>query len=264
MLKLFHAATSVCSQKVRVGLAEIGLAYDSVLLDLPKGEQFRPDYLALNPDAVVPTLVDGDLVLVESSLILEYLDREYNKSRLMPAGRAEEAAARHWLLRAIAIHAAINSLTFSTVMRSRILAEQSPEEIAENLARMPDPVMRLKRRDLFEKGLDSPYVQQALVHLRRTFSDMAAALETNRWISGAQFGISDIALVAYVNRLDLLAFNGLWEGEYRAVAAWLAAMRERPSHARGIADHLPEGAVAMYRSGGEAAWPDLRRKWRET
>ena len=71
MLLLYHGITSVCSVKVRVGLAEMGLAYDERVLDLQAGDQNDPAYLKLNRDAVVPTLVDDGLVVVESSLILE-------------------------------------------------------------------------------------------------------------------------------------------------------------------------------------------------
>ena len=88
-MKLYHGITSVCSVKVRIGLAEIGLDYDEQTLDLQKGDQFDPAYLALNPNGVVPTLVDGDLILGESSLILEYLDREQNViTRIIPTSKS--------------------------------------------------------------------------------------------------------------------------------------------------------------------------------
>ena len=51
----------------------MGLDYGEEVLDPPKGDQFAPDYLALNPNAVVPTVVDGDQIMGELSLILEYL-----------------------------------------------------------------------------------------------------------------------------------------------------------------------------------------------
>jgi glutathione S-transferase len=93
MLTLHHAPTSVCSQKVRVGMALMGLSYDRRVLNLQAGEQFAPTYRTLNPDAVVPTLEDAGLVVVESSLILDYLDREYNGGRLMLRDRTGRVAA---------------------------------------------------------------------------------------------------------------------------------------------------------------------------
>lgn len=258
---LYHAATSVCSQKVRVGLAEMGLPYDSVIFDLTRGDQFDPAYLRINPDGVVPTLVDNGDVLVESSLILDYLDRVHNGGRLMPSGGMAEARARHWLLRCLAIHQAINTLSFSTAMRDVILATKSPEEIAAQIARMPDPVAAMKRRDLLDNGLGSVFVGQALIHLCRMFDDMQGALSAGEWVSGGAFGITDIALVAYVDRLDRLGFEGLWRDRTPRVGGWLAAMKARPSYAAGIGDFVEPGAAERMRAAGLAAWPNLEAQW---
>lgn len=257
---LYHGTTSVCSQKVRLGLAEIGLGYDSRLIDLQKGEQFAPDYVALNPNAVVPTLVDGDLVVIESSLILEYLDREHNGGALMPAARNDGVAARLWLLRCLAMHAAVNTLTFSTVMRARILASKTPEEIAAGIAKMPDPVAQQKRRDLFDRGLQSVHLSQALAQLDRAFGDMADALDPDGWLSGPAFGIADIALLSYVDRIDRLGFGGLWE-DRGPIADWLSRMRARPSYDIAITAFIPEEAAQSMRASGAAHWPELRDLW---
>ncbi len=263
MLKLYHGATSVCSQKVRVALAEIGLDYEGVMLDLQKGDQFDPDYMRLNPDAVVPTLLDGDLVLVESSLIAEYLDRTYNEGRLMPSDAAQQARVRHWLLRCLSVHAAINTLTFSTFMRDKVLAAKTPQEIEAAIARMPDKVQQAKRRDLFANGLGSIYVDQALLHLRRGFADMHADIAGGTWVSGPAFGLADIALVPYIDRIERLGFEGLWRSEFPAVGAWLTAMRERPSYAAGIATFIPDDMVQEQRSAGATYWPTLEERWAE-
>lgn len=259
-MKLYHGVTSVCSIKVRLGLAEIGLSYDDQVLDLQKGDQFDPDYIALNPNGVVPTLVDGDLVLLESSLILEYLDREYNDGRLMPSDRADEAAARHWLLKCLAIHDAINSLTFSTAQRDRILASKSEAEIAASIAKMPDPVKRLKRKDLLENGLSSVHVEQALNILRRTFGDMQAALERRDWISGPEFGIADIVVLPYIDRLDRLGLADLLASTPR-VADWLSVMQARPSYRSEVAEKIDRAGAEKLRCTGEKHWPTLKRFW---
>lgn len=260
-MKLYHGITSVCSIKVRVGLAEIGLDYDDQTLDLQKGDQHDADYVALNPNAVVPTLVDGDLVLMESSLILEYLDREYNNGRLMPSGRVGEAVARHWLLKCLGIHDAINSLTFSTAQRDRMLANKSVEDIAASLVNMPDPVKRLKRKDLLENGLESVHVEQALGILRRTFSEMGAALEHSEWVSGPDFGIADIALVSYVDRLDRLGFGDMLTAPAPRIADWLSAMKERASYRSEVSGKIDPVAAKKMRSSGEKYWQKLRHRW---
>lgn len=258
MLKLYHGISSVCSVKVRLGLAEMGLEYEEVVLDLPSGDQHAPAYLKLNPNGVVPTLVDRDLVLLESSLILEYLDREHNGAALMPKGRSAEAATRYWLLRCIAVHDAINTLTFSTAMRDRILSSKTPDQIAALLAAMPNPAMRMKRKDLYEHGMDSGHVDQALVILQRCFDDMSET--PGAWVCGDQIGLSDIALLSYLDRLQRLGFEGLW-ASHPKVGRWLAAMQARPSYAREVADRIPAEAAASMRQSGLSYWPKLAEKF---
>ncbi|MBU2865726.1 glutathione S-transferase family protein [Pacificibacter marinus] len=261
MLTLYHGSTSVCSQKVRVGLAELGLSYDSVVLDLQRGDQFDPDYRKLNPSAVVPTLVDDGLVVVESSLILDYLDRKMGAGQLSPKGDVAEVTTAHWMLRTLDIHAAINTLSFSTVARDRIRAKKTSEQIAQDLERMPDPVSRLKRLSLLEGGLDSVHVTQALLILHRAFTDMQAALEAHDWMMGAAFSKVDVALIAYVDRLDRLGFSGLWLTEFPAIDGWLRAMQSRQSYATGIAAFADPVASETLRQSGAHYWLDLEERW---
>ncbi|MEM5585555.1 glutathione S-transferase family protein [Roseibium sp. AS2] len=263
MLTLYHAPTSVCSQKVRIGFALMDLSYESRMLNLQAGDQFDPDYLKLNPDAVVPTLVDDGLVVVESSLILAYLDRQHFGGRLMPSEAGARVRAEHWLLRCLPIHAAINTLSFSTAMRGKILAEKTSAEIDALAARFPDPMMGKKRKDLILNGLASPYVAQALIYLRRLFTDLQNELEEGPFLNGASPDISDVALSAYVDRLDRLGFSGLWEDTFPRVGAWLEAWKAVPAYAQGITDHLPPGSAEAMKAGGSAHWPELALRWRE-
>lgn len=242
-------------------MAEIGLDFDGVLLDFSSSEQHEAAYLKLNPDGVVPTLVDDGMVVVESSLILEYLDRHYNGGDLMPKERVLETQARHWLLRTLSVHAAINTLTFSTAGRDKTLASKTPEQISEAIMKMPDPVAQIKRRDLLEHGLGSVYVAQACGQLKRTFTDMDAALEVSDWITGPVFGIADIALLSYIDRLERLGFAGLWDGSTPRIGAWLARMQARPSYEAAIGAYVSAQAAAETRQSGEVYWPDLQRLW---
>ena len=72
---LYHHGSSVCAAKVRLAMAEKGLEWEGVYIDILKGEQFDPNYLKLNPKGVVPTLVHDDLVIPDSTVIIEYLDQ---------------------------------------------------------------------------------------------------------------------------------------------------------------------------------------------
>ena len=94
MLDLYHHGSSVCAAKVRFALGEKGLAWQGHYLDILKGDQFAPEYQKLNPKAVVPTLVHDGHVIVESTVINEYIDESFPDVRSSrSAGRARRDAA---------------------------------------------------------------------------------------------------------------------------------------------------------------------------
>ena len=88
MIELYHNDMSVCAQKVRFTLVEKKLAWEGHHLNLRAGDQQEPEYLKLNPNAVVPTLVDNGNIIIESTVINEYLDDAYLEPRLKPVGCA--------------------------------------------------------------------------------------------------------------------------------------------------------------------------------
>lgn len=259
MLTLYHAAGSVCAQKVRLGLAEMGLAWESRLLDMARGDQLAPAYLALNPDGVVPTLVHDGLVVRESSLILDYLDA-LQASPLMPREPAARHATRLWLLRTFEIHPTISTLSFATIFRVQERERRTPAEMEAWLASMPNPALRARRRDLLDHGVDSVHVDGALFTLAGALRDMQAALETGAWLVGDSYGLADIALTAYVDRLERLAMDGLWTQRAPRVADWLAAVRARPSYREAIENFVPAEFAAASRRAGEEAWPGIARR----
>src|SRR5215510_6801616 len=89
---LYNAPQSTCSQRVRFVLNAKKLPFEEVKLDLLAGDQLEPDYLALNPNGVVPTLVHDGAVVIDSSVIIEYLDEVAPQPESFtprdPAGRA--------------------------------------------------------------------------------------------------------------------------------------------------------------------------------
>jgi maleylacetoacetate isomerase len=92
-MKLYTYYRSQASFRVRIALNLKGLKREDSFLHLERGDQFKPEYQALNPQAVVPTLYDGDLKLFQSFAILEYLEETYPNPPLLPKG----AAARAWV-----------------------------------------------------------------------------------------------------------------------------------------------------------------------
>jgi glutathione S-transferase len=71
---LYNAPQSTCSQRVRFVLNAKKLYFAEVKLDLLAGDQLKPEYLALNPNGVVPTLDHDGAIVIDSSVIIEYLD----------------------------------------------------------------------------------------------------------------------------------------------------------------------------------------------
>ena len=96
MLELYHHGTSVCAAKPRILLAEKGLAWTSHYVDIITGEQFAPDYLKLNPKAVVPTLVHDGKVITESTLIGEYIDEVFPDPPMKPDNALDRYRMRMW------------------------------------------------------------------------------------------------------------------------------------------------------------------------
>jgi len=93
--KLYNAPQSTCSQRVRFVLNAKELAFEEVKLDLLAGDQLRPDYLALNPNGVVPTLDHDGAIVIDSSVIIEYLDEiEPGRVNFTPSDPVRRAAMR--------------------------------------------------------------------------------------------------------------------------------------------------------------------------
>ena len=89
MLELYNFPPSTCSLKVRICLAEKGLEWVDHRLDSRDGDHLKPEYLKLTPNGVVPTLIHDGNVIIDSSVICEYLDEVFPEIRLTRALRAD-------------------------------------------------------------------------------------------------------------------------------------------------------------------------------
>ena len=261
MLKLYHGKGSVCSIKVRIGLAEKQLDWESCLVDLPKGEQFAPEYLRLNPNAVVPTLLDDGFVVIESSVILQYIDTLSDENILMPGDVKARTNTLVWLVRCLDSHAAINTMTFSTVGREKIIGSKTPAEIKESIIRMPNPKAASKRWDLIENGTSSQHLIGDFFTLYRLFADMQTLLKESSWLTGNAYGMTDTAILAYVDRLDRLAMSGLWEERFPAISNWLKASKSRSSYGKAIDPFISQNETENTRHAGEKIWPQVKQRW---
>src|SRR5215470_14964723 len=94
MRKLYHYRNNIWTVCVRLALAEKNVDYEMVQVDLFAGEQFKPEFLALNPYHKVPLLDDGDVAVGESWIINEYLEDRYPAPPLLPPAAADRARVR--------------------------------------------------------------------------------------------------------------------------------------------------------------------------
>src|SRR4029453_15023160 len=98
MFTLYTAPSSGNGRKVHMFLEEGGAQYQLSRLDLMKGEQKNSEYLKLNPNGKVPTLVDNGFVLWESNAILLYLAEKFPAAKFMPTEAQDRARVFQWLL----------------------------------------------------------------------------------------------------------------------------------------------------------------------
>ena len=226
MLELYHSVNSVCAQKVRIVLAEKNLDYREHLMTL-RGDQFDPAYMKLNPNGVVPTLVHDGRPVIESSVILYYLDEAFPKPSLMPHDLHPRALVRRFnKIVDEYVHVSCMILTFGTAFRPWF-AGLTGAQIEEKLARSPLKQRTEYKRDVALNGLDSRYVKDAVGHHEKLLEMMDGALEHGDYLAGS-FSLADAAVIPYILRLDLLKLKNLWQKLPR-IEAWYERMRARPS-----------------------------------
>ena len=234
MLELYHNVNSVCAQKVRVALAEKGQAYREHLLTL-RGDQFSPEYMKLNPMAVVPTLVHDGRPVVESSVILYYLDEAFPQPSLMPGDPHLRARVRQFnKLIDEYVHNSCTILTFATAFRPWF-AGLSGAEIEARLAKSPSKQRTEYKRDVALNGLDSRYAKDALGYHLKMLKWMDAALAEGPWLAGSAFSLADAAVIPYILRLDLLKLDRLFSP---SVKSWYERMRARASVKKEMLDRM--------------------------
>jgi glutathione S-transferase len=241
VIELWHDWNSVQSFKARVMLAEKDLEWTARRVELLKFEHLQAEYLRLNPNGVVPTLVHDGKVVLESSVICQYLDEAFPKPALMPPDPYARAQARTWLKMFDEVaHPAIRQASFELLYRPR-LARIPPAELEARLARHPDQKRAQRFRDAARGAADIAAIKEAVLVFRRLIARMDAALEGNEWLAGAQYSLADVAMTPFVERLENLGMAELSEPFPRA-RRWSAAVLARPSTAGARApldDRLP-------------------------
>jgi len=226
MIELYHNDMSVCAQKVRFALAEKKLQWKDHHLNLRAGDQQKPEYLRLNPNALVPTLVDNGAVIIESTVICEYLDDAYAEPPLRPRDALGRARMRLWTKQLDeGVHAATSVISTAIAFRYQKLA-YGMEALEAFHKKMPDPVKRERSWENVTKGVESRYFIDAVKRFDKLLGDMERCLSNSPWLAGPELSLADIGYAPYATRLDHLQLQFLWDKRPR-VAAWYERLRQR-------------------------------------
>jgi ganglioside-induced differentiation-associated protein 1 len=260
MLTLYHHGSSACAAKVRFALAEKRLDWRSRYVDILKGEQFAPEFCALNPKAVVPVLVHDGWVLPESTIICEYLEEAFSDHPIYPHSPRQRAEARNWT-KAVdeELHPACSAITYivshrHTIQRRGVVSFEKFLEQGGAEGR----AARLQKWQWIQQGIDAPGAADKIRLYDSYLHKMEAALARSDWLVGDGFSIADIVMAPYLNRLDALAMEGLWVGgRLPRVADWFERIRGRPTFRPSFVDWIPQDLAVEMRANGENSWPQI-------
>jgi glutathione S-transferase len=264
MLKLYTAQNSICTQKVFLTLIEKGLDWESEYIDMFKNEQYRPEYLRLNPKGVVPTLIHEGQPVIESTLICEYIDRAFPDPSLIPAGAYDQTRMRLWSKHIDeGVFEATREISFSAMFREKMKA-MTAEQRQGRFDNIGDPGRRARFISTYEEGVDSPYVAQGIFAFEKMFREMEADLAPKQdWLLGDRFSLADINLIPFVARMEYLDLLDVWTAERPLVRAWWKRAKARPSFGKAIAERLSAEQISAMKSSGGKIKDRIASRWRE-
>jgi glutathione S-transferase len=199
-MKLYHNPMSPNVRRVRLTAAVLDIALDEKRLDFTKGEHKTAEYLALNPNGAVPTLVDGEFVLTESRAIMQYLATKKPEAGLLPRdeqGRADVTRWQFW--DAAHFSPQLGTVTF--------------EKLIKGMMGMGDP--------------DARKVDEALTNFRRFGAVLNKRLEGRQYVVGSALTVADLTLASslmYAKQAEvpLAEFPNVqaWFGRISELEAW--------------------------------------------
>ena len=257
MLELYHNAMSTCSQKIRLALAEKDLEWSGRHLDLRAGDTHTPEYLAINPQGVVPTIIHDGLVVRESNVILEYLDDAFPEPPLRPKRHGDRAQMRLWTKRLDEGHHDVATVTVSMAIAFRHQYLAKGEEVCQALLRnTPDAVRRERRRDLLYNGIESAAFPPAIRMWRRLIDDMETVLKDLDWLAGDDYSLAEAAWTPYITRLEHLHLMGLLADRPR-LTAWYARIKNRPSYQVAMSEWFDPAYLSLMGEQGDKTWTEV-------
>lgn len=262
-IKLYHNDMSVCAQKVRLALAELSLGWESRHLKLRGDEQLQPEYLRINPKGQVPALVDGDVVVVESTVINEYLVDAYGGDKLLPIDSVGRSRMRWWTRQLDDdIHRSAGIMSVAISFVHQYLAN-TPDQVTKILASIPDEERRESKRRAFATGVDNPGLPAAARRMNKLLGDMDQTLAQDQWLAGDRFTLADIGLTPYVLRMEQLMMSMMFEDRPH-LQSWLIRIKKRPSFIEAVQRWLNNDYLVLSEKKGVEARPRVLEMLKES
>ncbi len=195
-MKLYYNPMSPNVRRVRLTAAVLGIQLEEKRLDFTKGEHKNPEYLALNANGAVPTLVDGEYVLTESRAIMQYLASKKPEAGLLPRDEAARADVTRWQF-------------WDASHFSPHLGTLAFEKLLKGMMGLGDP--------------DARKIEEALSSFRRFGAVLNKRLEGKQVVVGNTITIADLTLASslmYAKQADVPV------AEFPNVQAWFSRVSD--------------------------------------
>ena len=233
MIELYHEWDSVCSFKVRMCLAEKGIDWESHRVSLFQFEHLTPDYLAMNPNGVVPSIKVDGVSIIESSMINEYLDETHPGPRLTPEDPIARARMRVWVkYQDDVLYFSQRPASFQLLIK-KMLSDLSREHVEEMVAAHPNPERGRHFVDWATGPVDPAVVDDARSKLRAVLERINTPLSENAWLAGDSYSLAEVAYAPFIERMERLKFQDLWS-DLPAVHDWMGRVKARPAFAKSV------------------------------
>jgi len=234
-LHLYHFAMSNCSQRVRLALAEKGLAWTSHHVNIATGEQLSASYRRIHPAGLVPALVDDGQVIIESNDIIDYLDQHLAGPALAATDPQQRRREQVLMQLAAQAQAAIKVLSHELLFKG--LRRVSQDEI-DSLAAGDGNAELLSF--LLDYREDGAAWQQRVAAARDAMHSSLAQLEQQLcdtpYLSGNAFGLADISWIVNLYRLEQCRYDLT---AYPTLQSWSEKIQQRPSFSIAISEYQP-------------------------
>lgn len=232
MLELYNFAQSTCSLKVRICLALKGVEWTDHPLISKEHHHLSDWYLKLNPNGVVPTLLDDGRPIFESSAIIQYLDEVHPEPSLTPDDPYTRAHMRAFITFADMVTTpAVRYPSFQYGGLLIKFQQMTQEAFEEKIRARPLKTAFYRKMDK-DTGFPPEIMADAIQDLRRTSARMDLLLTQNGgpWLMGEQLTLADIAVAPLIDRVEDLGLEYVWEENHPKVADWLSRMQAMPAY----------------------------------